>query len=187
MKFIPRPVVLGFTNGIALLIASTQIKDFLGLRDAGTAERVLRADARVWRATCRPSNPAARRRSASASLALVLLVPTLAAAHARIDRGAGRRHGRRRRCSVCRSRRSARRFGGIPSGLPAVAIPAFRADLDPAAAAVGADGRASGRGREPALGGRRRLDDRRSAQLERRAAGAGRRQPRRRRSSAASR
>src|SRR5688500_11018503 len=32
VKFIPRPVVLGFTNGIALLIASTQIKDFLGLR-----------------------------------------------------------------------------------------------------------------------------------------------------------
>ena len=32
VKFIPRPVVIGFTNGIALLIASTQIKDFLGLR-----------------------------------------------------------------------------------------------------------------------------------------------------------
>ena len=32
VKFIPRPVVLGFTNGIALLIASTQLKDFLGLR-----------------------------------------------------------------------------------------------------------------------------------------------------------
>ena len=32
VKFIPRPVVLGFTNGIAVLIASTQIKDFFGLR-----------------------------------------------------------------------------------------------------------------------------------------------------------
>jgi SulP family sulfate permease len=31
VKFIPRPVVLGFTNGIAVLIASTQIKDFFGL------------------------------------------------------------------------------------------------------------------------------------------------------------
>src|SRR5215468_139241 len=31
MKFIPRPVVIGFTNGIAVLIASTQIKDFFGL------------------------------------------------------------------------------------------------------------------------------------------------------------
>src|ERR1700746_916259 len=31
VKFIPRPVVIGFTNGIAILIASTQIKDFFGL------------------------------------------------------------------------------------------------------------------------------------------------------------
>ena len=32
VKYLPRPVVIGFTNGIAVLIASTQIKDFLGLR-----------------------------------------------------------------------------------------------------------------------------------------------------------
>ena len=32
VKFIPRPVVIGFTNGIAVLIASTQIKDLLGLQ-----------------------------------------------------------------------------------------------------------------------------------------------------------
>jgi sulfate permease, SulP family len=32
VKFIPWPVIIGFTNGIALLIASTQIKDFLGLK-----------------------------------------------------------------------------------------------------------------------------------------------------------
>src|SRR5215813_7729677 len=32
VKYIPRPVVIGFTNGIAVLIASTQIKDFFGLR-----------------------------------------------------------------------------------------------------------------------------------------------------------
>jgi SulP family sulfate permease len=32
VRFIPRPVVVGFTNGIAILIASTQIKDFFGLR-----------------------------------------------------------------------------------------------------------------------------------------------------------
>jgi len=31
VKYIPRPVIIGFTNGIAVLIASTQIKDFLGL------------------------------------------------------------------------------------------------------------------------------------------------------------
>src|ERR1700688_3302080 len=32
VKFIPRPVVVGFTNGIAIIIASTQIKDFFGLK-----------------------------------------------------------------------------------------------------------------------------------------------------------
>src|SRR5438105_4037400 len=32
VRFIPRPIIIGFTNGIALLIASTQIKDFLGLK-----------------------------------------------------------------------------------------------------------------------------------------------------------
>src|ERR1700722_6159946 len=32
VKFIPRPVTIGFTNGIAVLIASTQIRDFLGLK-----------------------------------------------------------------------------------------------------------------------------------------------------------
>src|SRR5277367_4637462 len=31
VKYIPRPIVIGFTNGIAILIASTQIKDFFGL------------------------------------------------------------------------------------------------------------------------------------------------------------
>jgi len=32
VKFIPRPIVIGFTNGIAILIASTQVKDFFGLK-----------------------------------------------------------------------------------------------------------------------------------------------------------
>jgi sulfate permease, SulP family len=35
VRFIPRPVVIGFTNGIALVIASTQIKDFFGITVAG--------------------------------------------------------------------------------------------------------------------------------------------------------
>jgi SulP family sulfate permease len=32
VDFIPRPVIVGFTNGIAVLIASTQIRDFFGLQ-----------------------------------------------------------------------------------------------------------------------------------------------------------
>src|SRR6266849_2889219 len=31
VKFIPRPILFGFTNGIAILIVSTQVKDFFGL------------------------------------------------------------------------------------------------------------------------------------------------------------
>jgi SulP family sulfate permease len=31
VRFIPRPVVIGFTNGVALVIASTQLKDFFGI------------------------------------------------------------------------------------------------------------------------------------------------------------
>jgi sulfate permease, SulP family len=32
VKYFPRPVIVGFTNGIAILIASTQIRDLFGLR-----------------------------------------------------------------------------------------------------------------------------------------------------------
>ena len=32
VKYIPRPIVIGFTNGVAILIASTQIKDAFGLQ-----------------------------------------------------------------------------------------------------------------------------------------------------------
>ena len=32
IKFIPHPVVIGFTSGIAVIIFSSQVKDFLGLR-----------------------------------------------------------------------------------------------------------------------------------------------------------
>jgi SulP family sulfate permease len=32
IKFIPRPIVVGFTNGIAILIVSTQVKNFFGLQ-----------------------------------------------------------------------------------------------------------------------------------------------------------
>jgi SulP family sulfate permease len=43
VKYIPRPVTIGFTNGIAVLIASTQIKDFLGLEtNAVPSEFLLR-------------------------------------------------------------------------------------------------------------------------------------------------
>lgn len=45
IEFIPRPVVIGFTNGIAVLIASTQIKDFFGLSPPQSADLFLD---RMW-------------------------------------------------------------------------------------------------------------------------------------------
>ncbi len=41
VKFIPRPVTIGFTNGIAVLIASTEIKDFFGLHMASVPSEFL--------------------------------------------------------------------------------------------------------------------------------------------------
>ena len=46
IRYIPRPVTIGFTNGIAVLIASTQIKDFLGL-DIRNAPQRIRGPPRV--------------------------------------------------------------------------------------------------------------------------------------------
>src|SRR5215475_7262797 len=57
VKFIPRPVVIGFTNGIAVLIASTQIKDFFGLQltkvpgEFWLRIKALSASAHTWSAT----------------------------------------------------------------------------------------------------------------------------------------
>ena len=42
VKYIPRPVVIGFTNGIGVLIASTQIRDLFGLQIAAHARRLPR-------------------------------------------------------------------------------------------------------------------------------------------------
>ena len=50
IKFIPHPVVTGFTAGIAVIIASSQVKDFLGLSiDEVPAEFL----PKIGRASCR--------------------------------------------------------------------------------------------------------------------------------------
>ncbi len=126
VNYIPRPVVLGFTNGIAVLIASTQIKDFFGLKmDKTPGEFWLRiktiaAAFPTWssRATmlaggtvivmivCRlistriPGPIVAMLGATIAAYWLKLPVETIGS-----------------------------RFGGIPSGLPHLAIPQFRPEL----------------------------------------------------------
>jgi len=73
VRFIPRPVVIGFTNGIALLIASTQIKDFLGLTTPPVPSEFLERMAVLAEhiATIRWETVAV----ALLSLAIILIVP----------------------------------------------------------------------------------------------------------------
>ena len=126
VKFIPRPIVIGFTNGIAVLIASTQIKDFFGLtiskvpgefwlrmeaiaanfHTLSYTATVLGVGTLVTLLVCRalsnriPGPIVAMVAGTVAVFVLKLPVETIGT-----------------------------RFGGIPSGLPHFAIPHFRADL----------------------------------------------------------
>ncbi len=126
VKFIPRPVVIGFTNGIAVLIASTQVKDFFGLH----LEKVPGVFWQRMEALAGNFHTLSFEATALAVFTLLLLI-------------------------ICRSV-SARipgpivalilataavyffklpvetigtRFGGIPAGLPHLQIPKFRTDL----------------------------------------------------------
>jgi SulP family sulfate permease len=76
VKYLPRPVVIGFTNGIAVLIASTQIRDFFGLQiervPSEFAERV-----RALAAHASTISPAATL-LAVVSLAAILILRKLA-------------------------------------------------------------------------------------------------------------
>jgi len=126
VKFIPRPVVIGFTNGIAVLIASTQVKDFFGLhldkvpgifwhRMEALAENfhtlsfeatALAVFTLLVLIICRSLSPripgpiVALLLSTSAVYFFKLPVETIGT-----------------------------KFGGLPSGLPHLHVPAFRTDL----------------------------------------------------------
>ena len=126
VKFIPRPIVIGFTNGIAILIASTQVKDFFGLhmdkvpgvfwlrmealaKDFGTLNYATTALALATVAilvACR---------LASDRIPGPILVLVLGTAAVFIFKLPVETIGSR--------------FGGIPSGLPHLVVPNFRSDL----------------------------------------------------------
>jgi len=126
VKFIPRPVVIGFTNGIALLIASTQIKDFFGLGIVDPPTEFF-ARMRVLVESMPTLDPAALA-LAVGSLALVLLVPRwwprVPGSIVALVLGTVAVVAFHLPVATIGST-----FGGIPSGLPAFAIPPFRADL----------------------------------------------------------
>ncbi len=126
VKFIPRPITIGFTNGIAILIASTQIKDFLGLQ-IGTvpSEFVARMSMLAKNISTLQWHTVAL---STASLALILFVPRLS----RRIPGSIIALVLATACVAFFALPVATigsAFGGIPTGLPRISIPAFRPDL----------------------------------------------------------
>ena len=128
VNYLPRPVVIGFTNGIAVLIASTQIKDFLGLRiDALPAAFVPRVTmlARHLDAI----NPSAAL-VGFAALALIVLVrrtyPAVPGTIIALLGGTAIVMVTGLGVETIGSR-----FGGIPSGLPWPHLPVFHPALVP--------------------------------------------------------
>src|SRR6202142_1649925 len=126
VKFIPRPIVIGFTNGIAILIASTQVKDFFGLNlekvpgvfwqrmeALGQSFHTISIEATLLAAgtiaiivVCRGISP----RIPGPIVALVLGTAIVEVFKLPVETIASR-------------------FGGIPSGLPHFEIPSFRPEL----------------------------------------------------------
>ena len=126
VKFIPRPVVIGFTNGIAVLIASTQIRDFFGLQTPAVPGEFL---SRLG--VLMDSAPTASAAAAATALATVVLIVVLRSVSRRIPGtiialGIGTFAAWTLALPL---ETIGSRFGGVPSGLPKFQVPAFRADL----------------------------------------------------------
>ena len=126
VKFIPRPVTIGFTNGIAVLIASTQIRDFLGLR-TGTIPSEFIGRMHVLFLHLDSIDP----RTAlvgGCSLAIIVLWPfvTKRVPGSIIALFAGTLVVVLFKLPVDTI---GSKFGGIPTGLPSFQLPAFRAEL----------------------------------------------------------
>ena len=122
-RFIPRPVVIGFTNGIALVIASTQLKDFFGIAlDEVPGEFIGRIGALA--ANAMTSSTAA---TALATAVLILIVvwnrfvPRVPGYIVALVGGTAVAAAAGLSVETVGSR-----FGGIPAGLPHIAIPHFR-------------------------------------------------------------
>ena len=126
VKFIPRPVTIGFTNGIALLIASTQIKDFFGLATPSAPSDFI--ERMEILAAYLPTLDWHTVTVATASLGVILFAPRLTkkipGSIMALILGTGVTALFQLPISTIGSK-----FGGIPTGLPTFAIPTFRADL----------------------------------------------------------
>ena len=126
IKYIPRPVVIGFTNGIAVLIASTQVKDFFGLhidKMPGDFLGRLAAIIRHWDSL----SPAATLVSSISLLVLVFFrhkIRRLPGSIVVLFAATAIAWGFHLPLETIETR-----FGGIPSGWPHFAPPQIRFDL----------------------------------------------------------
>jgi len=126
VKFIPRPVVLGFTNGIAVLIASTQIKDFFGLHlQKVPGEFWLRMKALA------AASPTWSLQATLVAVATVVVMLACRAVSGRIPGPIVAMLGATVAAYFLKLsvETVGTRFGGIPSGLPHLAIPRWHASL----------------------------------------------------------
>jgi SulP family sulfate permease len=128
VKYLPRPVVVGFTNGIAVLIASTQIKDFLGLTLSDVPSEFIGRMAALARAIDTVSPRATILAVAALGLIIVLrrLRPSVPGTILALLGGTAVVMVTGLDVETIGSR-----FGGIPSGLPDAHIPAFAPALIP--------------------------------------------------------
>jgi sulfate permease, SulP family len=126
VKYIPRPVVVGFTNGIAVLIASTQIKDFFGIKvDKVPGEFLGRME--VLARNFRSFSPL---ETGLGTLALILIVLCMRFVK-RVPGYIVALFAGTALVMVLKLpvETIGTRFGGIPSGFPGIKIPQFRFDL----------------------------------------------------------
>jgi len=126
VKFIPRPVVVGFTNGIAVIIASTQIKDFFGLKvDKVPGEFLARMKILAW--NFHTLSPAATGLALFALALIVIFMRFVKRVPGYIVAlFAGTALVVLLKLPV---ETIGTRFGGIPSGFPGIKLPQFRVDL----------------------------------------------------------
>ena len=125
VKYIPKPVIIGFTNGIALVIASTQLKDFLGLEIAVPGEFIGRLE--VIGANLGSVPPDSLALGVGTLLLLILwsrYIKRIPAYIVALCAGTGAAIVLQLDVATVGSR-----FGGIPAGLPAFHIPVFKPEL----------------------------------------------------------
>ncbi len=125
VKYIPKPVIIGFTNGIALVIASTQVRDFLGLTVDVPGEFIPRL--RAITASLGSVSPDSLALGGGTLLLLILwsrYVKRVPAYIVALFAGTGAAILLQLDVATIGSR-----FGGIPSGLPTFQIPVFRPEL----------------------------------------------------------